>query len=126
MRNSSSDELGDSNPKRQENLRTKGRGSALLSLLHSFYSGAVCGESFKRPYPSLRPEPASARLFTGRMVRSSSLNSGLTNDFPNPYPIYKSAEFIASKRISDVRFYGSYVLSKLYGNFPGSYRTDNG
>lgn len=79
-----------------------------------------------RPYPSLPAGAASARRFTGRIVRSSSLNSGLTNDFPNPYPIYKPAEFIASKRISDVRFYGSYVLSKLDGNFPGSYRTDNG
>jgi hypothetical protein len=51
---------------------------------------------------------------------------GIPDGFPNPYRIYKSAELIVSKRISNVQFYGSYVLSKLYGNFPGSYRTDNG
>ncbi len=50
---------------------------------------------------------------------------GIADGFPNPYRIYKSAEFIVSKRISNVQFYGSYVLSKLDGNFAGSYRTDN-
>ena len=51
---------------------------------------------------------------------------GVADGFPNPYRIYKSAEFIVSKRISNVQFYGSYVLSKLDGNFEGSYRADNG
>ncbi len=51
---------------------------------------------------------------------------GVPDGFPNPYRVYKSAEFIVSKRISNLQFYGSYVLSKLYGNFPGSFRTDNG
>jgi hypothetical protein len=50
---------------------------------------------------------------------------GIPDGFPNPYRIYKSAEFIVSKRISNVQFYGSYVLSKLYGNYQGSYRSDN-
>jgi len=50
---------------------------------------------------------------------------GVPDGFPNPYRIYKSMELIVSKRISNVQFYGSYVLSKLDGNFPGSYRTDN-
>ncbi len=40
--------------------------------------------------------------------------------------IYKSGEFIVSKRFSNVQFYGSYVLSKLDGNYQGSYRSDNG
>ncbi len=51
---------------------------------------------------------------------------GVPDGFPNPYRIYKSGELIVSKRISNVQFYGSYVLSKLYGNFAGSFRTDNG
>ena len=34
-------------------------------------------------------------------------------------------ELIASKRISNFQIYGSYVLSKLFGNFQGSYRSDN-
>jgi Carboxypeptidase regulatory-like domain/TonB-dependent Receptor Plug Domain len=53
-------------------------------------------------------------------------SDGIPDGFPNPYRIYKSAEFIVSKRISNIQFYGSYVLSKLYGNFQGSYRSDNG
>jgi hypothetical protein len=51
---------------------------------------------------------------------------GIADGFPNPYRIYKSAEFIVSKRISNVQFYASYVLSKLYGNYQGSFRSDNG
>lgn len=51
---------------------------------------------------------------------------GIPDGFPNPSRIYKSAEFIVNKRFSNVQFYGSYVLSKLYGNFQGSYRSDNG
>src|SRR5580704_2103458 len=38
---------------------------------------------------------------------------GIPDGFPNPYRIYKSGEFIVSKRFSNVQFYGSYVLSKL-------------
>jgi hypothetical protein len=35
-------------------------------------------------------------------------------------------ELIVSKRFStNLQFYGSYVLSKLYGNFQGSFRSDN-
>jgi len=37
----------------------------------------------------------------------------------------QAGEFIVNKRFSNVQFYGSYVLSKLYGNFQGSYRSDN-
>jgi hypothetical protein len=51
---------------------------------------------------------------------------GIPDGFPNPSRIYKSGEFIVSKRFSNVQFYGSYVLSKLYGNYQGSYRSDNG
>jgi Carboxypeptidase regulatory-like domain/TonB-dependent Receptor Plug Domain len=51
---------------------------------------------------------------------------GIIDGFPNPSRIYKSMELIVSKRFStNFQFYGSYVLSKLYGNFQGSFRGDN-
>jgi hypothetical protein len=53
-------------------------------------------------------------------------SDGIPDGFPNPYRIYKSGEFIISKRFSNVQFYGSYVLSKLDGNYQGSFRSDNG
>ena len=53
-------------------------------------------------------------------------SDGITDGFPNPSRIYKSMELIVSKRFSNVQFYGSYVLSKLDGNFQGSFRSDNG
>lgn len=51
---------------------------------------------------------------------------GIPDGFPNPSRIYKSGEFIVNKRFSNVQFYGSYVLSKLYGNYQGNFRSDNG
>ncbi len=51
---------------------------------------------------------------------------GIPDGFPNPSRIYKSGEFIVNKRFSNLQFYGSYVLSKLYGNYQGSFRSDNG
>jgi hypothetical protein len=53
-------------------------------------------------------------------------SDGVADGFPNPSRIYKSMELIVSKRFSNVQFYGSYVLSKLDGNFQGSFRSDNG
>jgi len=53
-------------------------------------------------------------------------SDGIPDGFPNPSRIYKSMELIVSKRFANVQFYGSYVLSKLYGNYQGSYRSDNG
>jgi len=53
-------------------------------------------------------------------------SDGIPDGFPNPSRIYKSMELIVNKRFSNVQFYGSYVLSKLYGNFQGNYRSDNG
>jgi hypothetical protein len=53
---------------------------------------------------------------------------GKPDGFPNPSRIYKSMELIFSKRLPfyNATFYGSYVLSKLDGNFQGSFRSDNG
>jgi hypothetical protein len=55
-------------------------------------------------------------------------SDGIPDGFPNPSRIYKSMELIFSKRLPfyNATFYGSYVLSKLDGNFQGSYRSDNG
>ena len=50
---------------------------------------------------------------------------GTPDGFPNPSRIYKSMELVASKRFTKLQFYGSYVLSKLYGNYQGNFRSDN-
>ncbi len=50
---------------------------------------------------------------------------GVPDGFPNPSRIYKSMELVVGKRFSKAQFNGSYVLSKLDGNFPGNFRTDN-
>jgi len=52
-------------------------------------------------------------------------SDGIPDGFPNPSRIYKSMELIVGKRFSKAQFNASYVLSKLDGNFPGNYRTDN-
>jgi hypothetical protein len=52
-------------------------------------------------------------------------SDGIPDGFPNVSRIYKSAEFIVSKRFTRLQFYGSYVLSKLYGNYQGNFRSDN-
>ena len=52
---------------------------------------------------------------------------GVPDGFPNPSRIYKAMEIVVSRRFStNFQFYGSYVLSKLYGNYEGNYRADNG
>jgi len=50
---------------------------------------------------------------------------GIPDGFPNPSRVYKSGEFIVAKRFTNVQFYANYVLSKLYGNYQGNFRSDN-
>lgn len=51
---------------------------------------------------------------------------GNKDGFSNPSRVYKAMELIASKRLSSgFQVYASYRLSKLYGNFEGSFRNDN-
>jgi hypothetical protein len=50
---------------------------------------------------------------------------GIPDGFPNISRFYKSAEFIVSKRFTKLQIYGSYVLSKLDGNYQGNFRSDN-
>jgi hypothetical protein len=53
-------------------------------------------------------------------------SDGIPDGFPNPSRIYKSMELVVSRRFSNgLQLYANYVLSKLYGNFQGSYRGDN-
>jgi hypothetical protein len=54
------------------------------------------------------------------------LSDGRPDGFSNPSRVYKAMELIVSKRLtSNFQVYGSYRLSKLYGNFEGSFRNDN-
>ena len=54
-------------------------------------------------------------------------SDGVADGFPNPSRIYKSMELVVSRRFTNgMQIYASYVLSKLYGNFQGSFRGDNG
>jgi len=51
---------------------------------------------------------------------------GTPDGFPNPSRIYKAAEIVVSRRFANnFQVYGSYVLSKLYGNYEGNFRADN-
>ncbi len=52
-------------------------------------------------------------------------SDGIPDGFPNPYRIYKSANSSSANVSRLFQFYGSYVLSKLYGNYQGSFRSDN-
>jgi outer membrane receptor for ferrienterochelin and colicin len=53
-------------------------------------------------------------------------SDGIPDGFPNASRIYKAMELVVGRRFSSgLQVYGSYVLSKLYGNFQGSYRGDN-
>lgn len=65
---------------------------------------------------------------TGYTDDSGALGpDGIPDGFPNPSRIYKAAEFILTKRFtSNFQIYTSYRLSKLYGNYEGNFRNDNG
>jgi hypothetical protein len=52
---------------------------------------------------------------------------GIPDGFPNPTRIYKAAEFIITKRFAkNFQVYASYRLAKLFGNYEGNFRNDNG
>ena len=61
--------------------------------------------------------------FTGFANGTTNPNGGdgVVDGFPNPSRVYKSMEFIVSKRFSNFQFYGNYMLSKLYGNYQGNF-----
>ena len=54
-------------------------------------------------------------------------SDGIPDGFPNPSRIYKAMELVVGRRFSNgLQVYANYVLSRLYGNFQGSFRGDNG
>ena len=54
-------------------------------------------------------------------------SDGVADGFPNPSRIYKSMELVVGRRFgTGMQLYASYVLSRLTGNFQGSFRGDNG
>jgi hypothetical protein len=54
-------------------------------------------------------------------------SDGVPDGFPNPSRIYKSMELVVGRRFgTGMQLYASYVLSRLSGNFQGSFRGDNG
>jgi hypothetical protein len=54
-------------------------------------------------------------------------SDGTPDGFPNPSRIYKSMELVVGRRFgTGMQLYASYVLSRLSGNFQGSFRGDNG
>lgn len=66
-------------------------------------------------------------LSTGYTAGGGDLGKdGHPDGFSNPSRVYKAMELIVSKRMAaNFQVYASYRLSKLYGNFEGSYRNDN-
>ena len=67
-------------------------------------------------------------LSTGYTLGGGDLFSdGRGDGFSNPSRVYKALELIVSKRLAaNFQVFSSYRLSKLYGNFEGSFRNDNG
>jgi len=52
---------------------------------------------------------------------------GVVDGFPNPSRIYKAMELVVGRRFGNgLQLYANYVLSRLTGNFQGSFRGDNG
>ena len=54
-------------------------------------------------------------------------SDGIPDGFPNASRIYKAMELVVSRRFHNgLQLYANYTLSKLHGNFQGSFRSDNG
>jgi hypothetical protein len=72
---------------------------------------------------------ANCDLSTGytKIVGSPLGSDGVPDGFPNASRIYKGMQLTVSKRFAkNFQVFANYTLSKLYGNFQGSYRGDNG
>ncbi len=54
-------------------------------------------------------------------------SDGIPDGFPDPVRRYKAMELVVSKRFTKgYQVYANYVLSSLYGNYQGNFRSDNG
>ena len=63
------------------------------------------------------------------LVQSSAIagHDGIADGFVNPVRIYKSMEFEVNKSFSkNWQLRANYRIAKLFGNYEGSYRNDNG
>jgi hypothetical protein len=82
---------------------------------------------FQNAFPCHAGEP-NCDAGTGFTAITNPLGADSVPDgFPNPSRIYKAMELIVSKRFSaNWQLFANYRLSKLYGNFEGSFRNDNG
>ncbi len=65
---------------------------------------------------------------TGYTLDSGQLGSdGLADGFPDPRRVYKAMELTAEKRFANNwSVYANYRLAKLFGNYEGLFRNDNG
>lgn len=82
---------------------------------------------FKNAYPCNAATDSNCDPATGFTAITNPLGSdGVSDGFPNPSRIYQAMELVVSKRLSaNWQLYANYTLSKLWGNFEGSYRNDN-
>ncbi len=80
---------------------------------------------FKNAYPCT--SGSTCDTGTGYTAGGGNLGAdGKPDGFSNPSRVYKAMELLISKRLSsNFQVYASYRLSKLYGNFEGSFRNDN-
>jgi hypothetical protein len=71
---------------------------------------------------------ASCNPDTGYTYASGTFGSdGVPDTFPDPRRVYKSFELTAEKRFaSNWSLMANYRLAKLFGNYEGSFRNDNG
>jgi hypothetical protein len=95
-----------------------------VQLIYVVQNPSAGADRFHNPITCTGGPPACVGGYTGD---SGALGpDGKPDGFPNPARIYKAGEFILSKRFSrGFQFYGSYRLSKLYGNYEGNFRNDN-
>jgi hypothetical protein len=100
------------------------QGLAGVQLNYVVANPSATSDDFKNPVSCTGGPPNCVGGYT---PDSGALGpDGHPDGFPNPTRIYKAAEFIMSKRFSHgFQFYGSYRLSKLYGNYEGNFRNDN-
>jgi hypothetical protein len=87
--------------------------SATLDIFHNFFpctSGPTC-------------DPDTGYTDLNQPILGAD---GIADGFPNATRIYKSMELVMSRRFSNnLQLFVNYTLSKLYGNFQGSFRGDN-
>jgi Carboxypeptidase regulatory-like domain/TonB dependent receptor/TonB-dependent Receptor Plug Domain len=87
--------------------------SATLDIFHNFFpctSGPTC-------------DPATNYTDLNQPILGAD---GIPDGFPNATRIYKSMELVMSRRFSNnLQLFVNYTLSKLYGDFQGSFRGDN-